>query len=60
MSDGQTTFPRQCDHCGTPFETNVRYPTATEDGECDSLEIHTFCDEECKSAWQRIAESADS
>ncbi len=44
-------FPDRCDHCGIAFETGVRYPTTTAEGKQGVLEIYTFCDEECKSAW---------
>ncbi len=41
----------ECAYCGTPFRIGIDYPVVTrrEDGE---LEIYSFCDTECKSAWQ--------
>lgn len=51
MSDEGTTFPEECDHCGTSLGADVRCPTATVDGENGGLHISTFCSEECKSKW---------
>ena len=51
MSDEGLLFPEWCDHCGTPLEVEVRYPTSTVDGENGVLQIFTFCDEECKAKW---------
>jgi hypothetical protein len=53
MSNDGASFPERCDYCGTQLGEEVRYPTATVDGENGSLQIFTFCDEECKANWQK-------
>lgn len=51
MSDEESSFPEECEYCGTPLEAEVRYPTTTVDEESGALDIFTFCSEECKEKW---------
>jgi hypothetical protein len=51
MNDDWALFPDRCDHCGRTFEPDVRYPTVTEDRPNGDLQIYTFCEESCKTAW---------
>lgn len=46
-----------CAHCGTPFKPDKRYPALTRVGPDESLELYSFCDEECKAAWQAEQDS---
>jgi hypothetical protein len=51
MSDGTSSFPEACDHCGTALEAEVRYPTTTVSEDDGDVSIFTFCGEECKEDW---------
>ena len=52
MSDEGVSFPEACDYCGSPPEEEVRYPTATIDGENEDLHLFTFYSEECKGKFR--------
>lgn len=40
----------RCAHCGARFDSGVRYPATTRrDG--DGIEVYSFCDGECRAAW---------
>lgn len=40
-----------CDHCGEPFERDTTYPVLTTADDEGSMELYSFCDDECLSAW---------
>lgn len=42
----------QCAECGSPVPTDEWYPVATERDDDGEVLIHSFCSEECRSAWE--------
>lgn len=40
-----------CANCGASFEHGVSYPVETREGPDGELELHSFCDEDCRAAW---------
>lgn len=53
MSAGSTdgTMFERCAHCGRRFERDVRYPATVEEGDDGTLQVLSFCDEDCQAAW---------
>lgn len=41
-----------CANCGSPFEPEVSYPVETLEGADGDLELYSFCDDDCRSAWE--------
>lgn len=41
-----------CAHCGTAFETGVRYPVVTRRDADGDLRVFSFCDADCERAWR--------
>ena len=60
MKEEGEPFPEFCDYCGAAFEVGVQYPTLTEEGEDGVVQIYTFYDEECRSAWRNTADVCNS
>jgi hypothetical protein len=54
MSDLQSsTHPFEaCAECGVPFKPEQSYPAAAERDDDGSLQVHSFCDDDCLAAWQ--------
>ena len=48
-----------CDHCGEPFETNTTYPVLTPEDDADTMQVYSFCDDQCLSSWREAGESID-
>ncbi|MFC6726007.1 hypothetical protein ACFQE1_16885 [Halobium palmae] len=46
-----TPFFTTCDRCDEPFEPETSYPVVT-DRSNGSIELYSFCDEECRSEWK--------
>ena len=40
-----------CDFCDEPFEQDTTYPVLTTADDEGSMELYSFCDDECLSAW---------
>jgi hypothetical protein len=51
MTGTDDTVFTACAYCGASFQSNVEYPVVTtqKDGE---LKLYSFCDEECRTAWE--------
>ncbi|WP_435333611.1 DUF7576 family protein [Haloarchaeobius sp. TZWWS8] len=41
-----------CEVCGDPVETTEWHPAATQTGEEGSIEILSFCSEDCRDEWE--------
>lgn len=41
-----------CAHCGREFEPDVRYPATVREADDGTLQVLSFCDEDCQAAWR--------
>lgn len=41
-----------CANCGKQFEPNVTYPVETREAADGTLQLYSFCDDDCQRAWQ--------
>ena len=41
-----------CAHCGGRFEPGIRYPVSMRTSEDHELELYSFCDNSCQTAWE--------
>jgi len=44
---------RQCSHCGDDVPAEEWHPVATARDDDGDVEIYAFCNEACRSAWER-------
>lgn len=41
-----------CSHCGSPFVVGEWYPVRTEIDDDGDRNYHSFCDDDCRAAWE--------
>lgn len=50
-TDGDRYPFEACATCGSRFEFDVSYPVVSRRGQDGTLELYSFCDEECQADW---------
>jgi hypothetical protein len=50
--DRRDVMTEQCSQCGDAVPSDEWHPVATERDDDGRVEIHDFCSEGCRSAWQ--------
>jgi hypothetical protein len=44
-----------CAHCGAALRSDVWYPVVLPENDDGDTELYTFCDDDCRDAWQSSA-----